>query len=284
MRHEFGGEWTETKLAILAKYLRAYTTALKNQPFELLYIDAFAGTGTRSAKRAAPDLPLFDSENDAERVEFLDGSAMIALRTEPAFHRYFFIEQSESRCAELEGVARAFPNRKIEICHGDANEVVQELCRRNWNRSRGVLFLDPYGMQVDWATLEAVARTRAIDLWLLFPLGIGIQRLLTRDGDIPEAWQRALDRTLGTTEWRTELYSVDSQPGLFGPITQKQRAPTDVIGQYVLRRLKTLFAGVAPEPKVLRNSANNPLYLFCFAAANPKGARVALRIAGHLLL
>ncbi len=33
------------KLRILERYLDAYTTALKNQPFKLMYIDAFAGTG-----------------------------------------------------------------------------------------------------------------------------------------------------------------------------------------------------------------------------------------------
>jgi three-Cys-motif partner protein len=41
----WGGEWTKDKLERLRNYLRAYTTALKNQPFELIYIDVFAGTG-----------------------------------------------------------------------------------------------------------------------------------------------------------------------------------------------------------------------------------------------
>jgi len=42
---DFGGPWTQHKLKILELYLDAYTTALKNQPFKLVYIDAFAGTG-----------------------------------------------------------------------------------------------------------------------------------------------------------------------------------------------------------------------------------------------
>ena len=41
----FGGSWTIEKLDILESYLDAYTTVLKNQPFKLMYIDAFAGTG-----------------------------------------------------------------------------------------------------------------------------------------------------------------------------------------------------------------------------------------------
>jgi hypothetical protein len=46
--------------------------------------------------------------------------------------------------------------------------------------------------------------------------------------------------------------------------------------------LKRIFPGVA-EPAVLRNSANCPLYLLCFAAANKNGARPALKIANDLL-
>ena len=41
----FGGSWTQEKLNILRGYLDAYTTALKDQPFKLIYIDAFAGSG-----------------------------------------------------------------------------------------------------------------------------------------------------------------------------------------------------------------------------------------------
>ena len=41
----FGGPWTQEKLEILRQYLDTYTTVLKNQPFNLTYIDAFAGSG-----------------------------------------------------------------------------------------------------------------------------------------------------------------------------------------------------------------------------------------------
>lgn len=47
--------------------------------------------------------------------------------------------------------------------------------------------------------------------------------------------------------------------------------------------LKEVFPGVVEEPGVLRNSANNPLYLLCFAVGNERGKKIALRIAEHLL-
>lgn len=55
------------------------------------------------------------------------------------------------------------------------------------------------------------------------------------------------------------------------------------IGRYFVERLHTIFPGVADHPGVLRNSSNGPLYLFCFAAGNERGAPIALRIANHLL-
>lgn len=49
--HQFGGPWTVEKLDALRGYLIGYAQALKNQPFRRWYIDAFAGTGDRTAKR-----------------------------------------------------------------------------------------------------------------------------------------------------------------------------------------------------------------------------------------
>ncbi|MDP9150528.1 MAG: three-Cys-motif partner protein TcmP [Myxococcota bacterium] len=291
--HRFGGDWTRAKLEILAKYLAAYTTALKDKPskersFRKAYIDAFAGTGYRSLRggEAPSEALLLPDLAEAAPQGLLDGSARLALKTEPAFDRYIFIEKSPERCRQLEELKSEFPDLAtvIGIEQGDANERPQELCAKDWRSHRAVLFLDPYGMQVEWKTIEAIAGTKAIDLWLLFPLGIGVNRLLTKSGEIPESWRRRLDVLLGTTDWYDEFYRVDTTTTLFG--TQEDRivkATTETIGRYFNERLKAVFAGVADRPAVLRNSANCPLYLFCFATGNERGAPIALRIANHLL-
>lgn len=61
------------------------------------------------------------------------------------------------------------------------------------------------------------------------------------------------------------------------------KATADTIGRYFNDRLKSVFVDVARESGVLRNSRNCPLYLLCFAAANPNGAPIALKIANHIL-
>lgn len=119
----------------------------------------------------------------------------------------------------------------------------------------------------------------------LFPLGIGVSRLLTRSGEIPKGWRTRLDTLLGTSNWYDEFYKVEHNPDLFGNDEERVvKATNETIARYFTDRLKTIFPanGVA-EPGVLRNSSNNPLYLLCFAAGNERGARPAVKIATHLL-
>lgn len=288
--HQFGVGWTTRKLDVLAKYPQRYTTALKNTQLRKLYVDAFAGTGYRDARRDddedSSQSTLFPDMVEPEPQSFLDGSARLALQIEPRFDQYIFIERSPNRCANLESLKSEFPGlaKKVDIHQGDANAKIQDLCAKDWRSKRAVLFLDPYGMQVEWKTIEAIAQTKAIDLWLLFPLGIGVNRLLTKSGDIPKSWRRRLDLLLGTEDWYDEFYKVETTPTLFGDDRERVvKAKMDTIGRYFNNRLKGIFAGVAEEPGVLRNSANNPLYLPCFAVGNERAKEIALPIAQHLL-
>jgi len=294
--HRFGGDWTTAKLDVLAKYLASYTTALKDKPtkehpFRKGYIDAFAGTGYRDARRddesreSSQASLLLPDLAEKEPQELLDGSARLALKIEPRFDHYVFIERNAERCAQLDALETKFPQlaSDIQIRQGDANTEIQDLCKKDWRSHRAVLFLDPYGMQVEWKTIETIAETKAIDLWLLFPLGIGVNRLLTKSGEIPESWRRRLNLLLGNETWYDEFYRVERKRTLFGEADHVVKATMETIGRYFNERLKSVFPAVAEEPRVLRNSTNCPLYLLCFAVGNEKGAPIALRIANHLL-
>jgi three-Cys-motif partner protein len=197
-QQQFGGHWTETKLACLAKYLSAYRNVFKNQDWcTTLYIDAFAGTGYRQApgEPAGAVGDLFEDEFGIEAEEegaewiapYRDGSVSIALGLEPGFHEYHFIEKDEEKFKELQKLGLSHPKKmdRISCYRAEANAFLKEFCSRSdsfWKRRRAVLFLDPFGMSVDWDTLVAVAGTGTIDTWILVPLGIGINRLLERTG------------------------------------------------------------------------------------------------------
>ena len=280
---EFGGRWTEVKLDVLEKYLGAYTrifaTNLKARHFQTIYVDAFAGTG-RISYLPNEQEDLFEHS----RQEYVKGSATRALEVSPEFNRYIFIESNAARCAELNGLKSQFPEkeRRIEIRNDDANQFLQEWCTKaDWSTCRAVVLLDSFAMDVSWETIEALAKTKGIDLWWLFPSS-AFNRLLTTGAKPPATWAKALTRACGTPDW-IRFYEARKQDGLFGPIeTEEKISGFDEINSFLRKRLESVFVRVAP-PLYLKNSSNTPLFMLFFAASNEKGAATGTKIANWII-
>lgn len=278
--HKFGGPWTLVKLDLLEKYLHFFGTALKDQPkpdfrFRRCYIDAFAGTGKCTIRIGKADHAT------------VRGSAEIALATEPAFDLLHLIDLDPSHAEDLHLLAASSPTRDIRVYQEDCNAALRRIiASTDWKGTRGVAFLDPYGMALQWETLEAVANTEALDAWYLFPLS-GVFRQAAKDFDrmLPENAE-AIDRILGTCEWRERFYLTDGQTALLGDYQAARRYraadPRD-IATYVHERLCSIFRGWVSPPIILPESGA-PLFALFFAVSNPASKAVALsrRGAGHL--
>lgn len=200
MKHPFGGIWTQKKLEILEKYLGFYTQALKNQPFKLHYADAFAGTGSHTPKHL--DL---DSQQGLIEMEELKGSVSRALEVDPGFHQYHFNDLNPQHVEALEEVAAVYPDKKVTIHQSDANDFVPRFCQSLGRNDRAVLLLDPYSTQLNWRSLDPVAKSEKVDLWLLFPIS-ALSRMTPRSGSkVQESWRETLNRLLGTDDWQNAL-------------------------------------------------------------------------------
>ena len=270
----YGGPWTVEKLEILEAYLNAYTTALKNQPFRLMYIDAFAGTGS-------VNLP----EQDPEVRDFHHGSAARALAVQDKpFDRLVFVERDPARCQELARLQSVPLGRDIQIVNTEANQYLRSL-QEDWRGWRGVLFLDPFATQVELSTLKKIAALHALDTWILFPVS-AIARMLPkskRPADISDQWAQRLTRVFGDEEW-SELYREAPQGNLFGTV-EHERDPgvAGLLGIY-----KTKLAGLfgkrfLKQSRSLKNSRNSTLFEFLFCVGHPSGIATAKRIARHIL-
>lgn len=274
-KQKFGGPWTVEKLGILSDYLSFYSTALKSQPFDLVYIDAFAGTGKIKI-------------GDDDAYEVIDGSAKLALQSTGNFAEYIFIEQKKAFVKELNDlVDREFPEKKskVKIIQKDCNEVLLDICSKvNWSKTRAVLFLDPYAADVKWDTLKVVASTGAIDVWYLFPFSAA-NRLMKKTGEIDPTWKAKLNSIFGDNSWETEFYSEDPQLNLFGTQNLRRDCNTESLKAYIEKRLASIFPAVSKNSRVLLNRKNSPLFLFCFAVSNssPKAFGLAMKVANHIL-
>ncbi|NPV90787.1 MAG: three-Cys-motif partner protein TcmP [Firmicutes bacterium] len=265
----FGGTWTLLKLDIIGKYLAFYTNALKNQKFKLCYIDAFAGSG----------------DIDVRGFGNIPGSALRAI--DYPFDKYIFIENDNNYARKLsEAIKNKRFDKDISIIPGDCNELLETIYSVSWykNRWRGVIFLDPYAMDLKWASLEAIAKTKAFDVWYLFPLS-ALNRVLQKRGNIPKKNKSKINDLLGTTEWEKEIYYESPQLALFGE-QEIERISIDGIKKFVIQRLKMVFPAVSEKSLVLRNPLNrSPLFLLCFAISNDSktAIKLSLKAADHIL-
>lgn len=282
--HEFGSLSTSLKLSMVQGYLQSYATLMRSKGFKLWYIDAFAGTG-EVTKRIAAEETL--EGHIPETVERRKGSAQIAIDIDPPFDRLIFMEQKPKHVAALEVLKAKYPSRNIAVHQGDANDLLKLAHGwKGWKNTRAVVFLDPYGLQVDWVTLEALANTQAMDIWYLVSLS-GLYRQATKDpSDICEVKRASLTRFLGTAAWEQAWYESKVQPTLFGDESVETTRTSDlsVLEAFVCDRFKTIFPRVK-GPKRLYNDKGAPMFSLFFLMANPSQAawNAAKPIVEHLL-
>lgn len=262
------GPWSEDKLELLRKYLEAYTTIMRGQEWcrnGYHFVDAFAGTGKPRAR---------------DEKRYVGGSPRVALTIEHPFHSYTFIEKTAWRVERLRELVDEFPDRRICICQEDCNCVITEKITpyiRYERYNRGIIFLDPFGMDVEWTTIEQVAETEALEILVNFPvMAINRTALLNDPSALTDAQIERMNRFWGSTNWRGDVYQ--EVPSLFGPVEIKGHPTTGKrLGRLFKRRLETLFSHVT-HPLVMTNSKNAPLYCLIFAGHHEVGAKIIRQI------
>jgi three-Cys-motif partner protein len=281
----FGGEHTRRKLDVVAKYLAAYVTVMKRQDFRLFYVDGFAGSGGSAPKietQSYDDPTLFPS------AEFLEGSPVRALTVDPPFDHYVFIDKKGANVKSLSELCAQFPDRRIEVVHGDANDRLIEFCDRidRERLDRSVIFLDPFGLSVRWQTIERIAATKKVDLWYLVPVD-GMSRQIKEDGSfLPGAAK--IDELWGSTAWRTKVVrQANDSADLFGGIDERLEkiAKAKQFSEMFRDHLQDVFAGGVAKTYLPLGRGRRHDFSLMFACANPSPAasQAAMRIANHIL-
>lgn len=275
---DFGGQWTSIKLDCLREYLEAYTTALRNK-FTLHYGDAFAGEGFW--KPTQKDNQLLQLPGFSDNSEEKPGSPAIALRVKHPFNKYHFNEKNRENLTKLNAYIRPFIENGYNIAtHNlDANEWITMWVDQLRNKTdRAVLFLDPFGMQVDWKSMEAIATSGNIDVWSLIPHGIAISRLMPMKSMPVDIWSDRLDRFFGTNEWRKEFYDIKEVRTLGDSHDNyiEKSGNYVSVGEYYIKKLKSIFPYVTDAPLSLPNRAGRDMFLLVFAIGNDHPAAIAL--------
>ncbi len=288
----WGGRWTEEKLDAFEKYVNAYLTIMNSYRekcnWKLIYFDGFAGSGSRNETKKEKNSDLLqelfkDLSLDEEELETYKGAAERVLSiSQRGFDYYYFVDKDKESSLKLHELLAPFENDKTLVYrNSDANKQVEMLAQAMHNDKclTALVLLDPFGMQVDWRSIELLRGTRT-DLWILIPTGVIVNRLLDRKCELTHI--EKLSSFFGKDEefLKEFFYKKKKVDTLFGEteIVEKVKKPIEKIAELYIDQLKTIFDYVTEKPLVLYNTRNTPIFHFACASNNATAISIASQI------
>ena len=283
---EWGGPWTEKKLDAFAKYVSAYLNIMKYRSFwKTIYFDGFAGSGERKAKTKVPAFQGFFTKED-EKLYKGAAERVLTLPNNLSFDYYYFIDSSNNSLEKLKTKLLKLPNIKrdsLAFRSGDCNQWILELSKAMSDPKKkyaALVLLDPFGMQINWESIESLRGTKT-DIWILIPTGVIINRLLDKNGNLEHIEKLQSFFGLSQEIIRDKFYSLKSHTTIFGDeveVIRKVNSPIEKIAELYVERLKTIWSFVTEKPLILMNSKGVPIFHFVFASNNEKALKIANQI------
>lgn len=282
----WGGSWTEKKLEAFSKYVWSYLSIMKNHPhWKTIYFDGFAGDGDRhheTQNKLYKQLHLIEKDDrtykgSAERV--------LQLKDGLKFDYYYFIDTNQDSLKKLENRLRNLPysqDKQLSFRQGDANlwlNKLGEVITKESNKYAALIFLDPFGMHINWDSIASLKETRS-DIWILVPTGVIVNRLLDKKGNLKSIDK--LESFFGLSEEAIKeiFYVKKTDDTLFGEeeTIVKIPYPIEKITEMYIKQLRTVWKHVTPKPLILKNSKGVPIFHFVFASNNETAVKIAHEI------
>ena len=221
----FGGDHTELKLEVLEEYASMFCRALKNKGFKLIYIDCFAGEGQQKTKTDDKIL----------------GSVSRILQ-QNMFDKYYFIEKDDATYQNLKAITKDKGNSTAY--HGDMNDILPEILRQNRSsKNRFLIFIDPFGLQLDFDILKKIKTLGKFDILFLLNLQ-AISRMIPLEQKRQQpAWKDTLTKIFGDRNAWESVYELKRQSNFLQEETEQERQSniSKIFLENYLNRVKILF-------------------------------------------
>jgi three-Cys-motif partner protein len=199
-----------------------------------------------------------------------------ALSIEPPFKEFFLIDLEPRKTGRLRDVIGERKN--VHIVEGDCNRLLLETVFptiRYEKYRRALCLLDPYGLHLNWEVIQTAGRSRAIEIFLNFPVADINRNVLWNDpAKVSEKQAARMSAFWGDESWKTSAYSSEGE--LFGHL---HKQPNETIAKAFGDRLaKVAGFKFVPDPLPMRNSNNAVVYYLYFASPNKTGDKIVRHI------
>ncbi len=244
------GEHYFDKHHFLSRYIKAFTTAMRNKQWDSLhYIDLFAGAGMARLKESG-------------RLDW--GSPLIAAHTDPPFDVLHLCEERPDMFTALKRRLEAVDfTGKLQLVPGDANERVHDIVAEIPRGSLSLAFLDPYGLHLDYETVRVLAERRC-DLVVYFP--DRLDALRNWKMNYHDDRRSNLDRVLGpNADWRA-IFKAMPRPSYAEQLRKLYEKQLRLLGYRFLDHERIYSRG-------------SPIYQLVFCSRHHLGADIWRRVA-----
>jgi three-Cys-motif partner protein len=267
LRARDNGAWGEKKLAFLESFGPTAIDATERKQ-RRVYVDLFAGPG-RNVERRSGGREFLGSP-----LRVLDMRGR--LRQDLAFTEALFVNQNSRDHAALQERLRReivagrsmILGDHVHALHADANACLPDLLARVRTFDYLFVFADCEApRQWPWRTVEALTASghSSVDLYMLFPLEMGINRILAYR-NMDEAGAQRLDLFFGTEAWR-DIVARRSTPAQ-APLCRRE------LVELYLTRLRMHWSHAGSVMDVHRRG-NQRLYRMLFASNHVAGKKIA---------
>jgi three-Cys-motif partner protein len=277
LRARKSGSWAREKLSFLDEFVPPALQATGCTPKPKLqrwYVDLFAGPGRNVDERSG-------EEFEGSTIRVLPMSA----QRDPNVHfthAAIVNKDSEDQAALIERLRRLrdagrvpIPEKNMEILTHDANRVVDRILQKIDPQAYAFVFVDITApRQWPWSSVKKLKARghKSIDLYLLFPLGMALKRLISYNEQTVDESTPVLDSFFGTPDWRAllELRKSDALARELGPATL--RLYTD--------RLKDQGWRYVIDARDIKRPDGAPMYHMIYASNHAAGDHIGGWSAG----
>lgn len=260
------GDYARRKLSFIDFYAPLAIDATEKK-HRRRYLDLFAGPGMNLIRETSEEV-----ESGALRVLASRGRK----HPERSFDEAFLVNLDPADHAALKSRVETAVARKrcwvppscIHHELGDANELLPRLLARCHQLDYILVFADIEApRQLPWQTVEKLTASGhgSVDLYVLFPLGMGLNRLMPY-GEMPPGHEAIITAFFGTDEWRPIL--ADRVTKARSPECQRR------LEDLYLRRLGTRWRCAFKLFDVMQVGQRG-LYRMLFATSHPAGEKIA---------
>ncbi len=244
------GVWGLQKYKLMGAYCDIFTSGMKNNWEQLIYIDLFAGSGYAKIK-------------DDNKI--LKTSSLIAASIATPFTKYVISEFDKSKIDALQTrFDREYKDlsNKTVFIQGDSNKNIDRIIEEIPKESNALrfCFVDPFSLNLEFETIKKVAAIGRVDFLILLALQMDAKRnfhnYINQQSD-------KIDKFIGNVSWR--------EPFRKGEIAQHKFI--QFLADSYDKNMQQLGYIVNPNLKyrVKNNEANLGLYYLAFYSKNERG-------------